>query len=86
MKTIELTHKEAYLLWAIACWFDKPVTSTLKHKLADAVGPDSLERIEFDKRFETKIIVQLADKGSFIKERHPEWLKPKESNNRRKGK
>lgn len=31
--TVLLNQKEAYLLWAIMCWFYKPVTSSLKYKL-----------------------------------------------------
>ena len=73
MKKVNLTEKEAFLLWTVACWFEKPITSTLKYKLFDAVNEK--RRKEMDKKYEKEIIKQIADKGTFIAEEHPEWIK-----------
>ncbi|MDB5556981.1 MAG: hypothetical protein JWL86_6965 [Rhizobium sp.] len=54
---IELTDKELYLTWAIVCWFTKPVTSTLKHKLSGmAFSPDRKKYEHFDEYIEDRII------------------------------
>jgi hypothetical protein len=70
---VKLTEKEAFLLWSIACWFDKPITSTLKYKLYN----DKLsykQRSELKEKFDKKIMQELSKTGVYIKERHPEWI------------
>ena len=77
MKKIEFTAKEVYLLWSLACWFDKPITSTLKSKLfalGEQTGMKYGKRSKFRKRYDQKIITQLAETGSRIKQNHPDWL------------
>lgn len=64
MHTIELSDKELYLLWIIACWFNAPVTSTLKYKLAKIASDP--KRYKFDKKYEKQIEDQLIKTGKFL--------------------
>lgn len=64
--TIELTDRELYLLWVIACWFRKPVTSTLKAKLSGLAG--SPLRQKFDALYEEHIQSQMISNGLWLQD------------------
>ncbi len=72
-KTIKLTPKEAYLIWSVICWWQKPFTYKLKAKLCNFIGEENRQRL--DKQYENFEIAGLVNTGCFIKERHPEWIK-----------
>lgn len=65
LNKVLLTDKEMYLLWTIACWFNKPVTSTLKYKLAGLSFMP--ERNELDKKYEHIIEDRIIEIGEFLK-------------------
>ena len=72
---IELTTKEIYLLWTIACWFGKPnwhITGSLMGKLYDAVGND---REKLNKKYEDTELKRIVELGQWIADFHPEWIK-----------
>jgi hypothetical protein len=55
---IELSDKELYILWAVACWFDKPFTDRLKYKLAGLASSNLRRGLElrYDRQIEDRII------------------------------
>lgn len=80
---IKLSEKEAFVLWSIMCWFDEPlVAHSLKARFAGELrrfwnsewlnGP---RRNSLDKRYEKKIMQNIAKTGTYIEKRHPEWIK-----------
>jgi hypothetical protein len=72
---IELTTKEAYLLWVVACWFSRPnwfITSTLINKLYDASQCKDTEK--FNKKYRSTELERFVDIGQWVAEFHPELL------------
>ena len=63
MNKVELSDEELYLLWIIACWFDAPVTSRLKHKLSGLAD----DRGRF-RKFDGMIEQQLIKTGTWLAE------------------
>ncbi len=69
--TVTLSEKELFILWSIACWFNEPVTSTLKFKLAGLAY--SKKRKELEKRYANKILKRFVSVAESVA-KHPEWL------------
>lgn len=63
---VELSDKELYLLWTIACHFRAPVTSALKAKLSGLA--DSPLRHKFDAKYEELIGDRIIDYGKWLAE------------------
>lgn len=68
MNEVMLSDKELYVLWAIACWFDRPVvSSSLKYKLSGlASDPD---RRKYERLYDTKIADRIIELGKWLEER-----------------
>lgn len=63
--TIELTDKELFNLWVVACWFNKPVvTDTLKHKLAGLATSEYREK--HDTKVEKAVMQRIIDLGKWL--------------------
>lgn len=61
---IELTDKELFNLWIIACWFRGPViTSTLKRKLA---GLSASEYRKHDKTVDKAVMKRIVELGKWL--------------------
>ena len=75
--TIELTEKEMFVLWQLACWFEKPlITSSLKYKLYNSKLTVK-RRKELKKRFEQMVLDEIVELGIRVNKNHPEWLSTK---------
>lgn len=61
---IELTDKELYLLWDIACWFNYPVTNTLKEKLS-GLANDPIRK-QFDDKYEKTMEKRIIEIAHFL--------------------
>lgn len=70
---VDITDKEAYLIWAIICWFSGLVTSSLKYKLYSLMNEK--KRIKMGKMYDKEIMKRIVYLGEFITSKHPEWLK-----------
>ena len=69
----QLTKKEAYLVWSIICWFERPlITSTLKYKLYPQLGHETQQKMRA--KYDTEIIKRIVELGLRINKHHPEWL------------
>lgn len=64
---IELTDKELYIVWSIVTWFNSPVTSTFKQKLAGMAWSD--KRKDFQKKYDRLIVDRIIGMGSWLKKR-----------------
>lgn len=66
--TIELTEREIFILWFVACWFNHPFTSTLKAKLS-VLAFEQPKRKVYEKRYGKIIEDRLIDVAGFIANR-----------------
>ena len=79
-KEIQLTAKEAYILWSVICWWNKEnqrkkepkVTHKLKVKLFNVMTDE--QRYRFQNKYENWEQARIVEIGLWIKEKHPEWL------------
>ena len=78
--TIELTQKEAFILWSVITWFERPIAyHTLKARLANIVFKDQKAKQRLMKAFEVPILKRIVNIGEWVTKRHPEFLEEKPS-------
>ena len=68
----ELSEKEIYLVWSIICWFNRPVTSSLKNKFSLlAYSPN---RKKYEEKYDKLIIKRIIELGEWLSKRYPEIM------------
>ena len=68
-----LTIKEKNLAWDIICWFNKPITSSLKYKLYP--GDVTYHyKDKKQKRYQKMILKRIVELGENVKNNHPDWI------------